>query len=122
MSAPTLVFVYGTLKRDGSNHHFLAKQKFLGAARTAPGFRLYDVGGFPGMVVKPDDRDGVIGEVWAVDAATLAQLDRLEGTAEGLYRRGPVPLLAPFAARDVEAYFYPHDIMGRREVGPVWRE
>jgi gamma-glutamylcyclotransferase (GGCT)/AIG2-like uncharacterized protein YtfP len=31
----TPLFVYGTLKRGGSNHHQLASQTFLGPARTA---------------------------------------------------------------------------------------
>ena len=31
----TTLFVYGTLKRGGSNHAHLAGQKFLGPARTA---------------------------------------------------------------------------------------
>lgn len=120
--AMTLVFVYGTLKRGCSNHDFMAGQEFLGEARTAPGFRLYDLGGHPGMVVRPDDTDGVAGEIWAIDADCLARLDQLEGVAEGWYRREPVPLLAPFANRGIEAFVYPHDVTGRREVGPVWRE
>ena len=76
MTPGRLIFVYGTLKRGGLNHHFLAGQKF----------------------------------------------DALEGLADGLYRRERVPLLPPFAERSVEAYLYPHDITGRREIGSVWRE
>jgi gamma-glutamylaminecyclotransferase len=122
MTAGRLIFVYGTLKRGGLNHHFLAGQRFAGEARTAPGFRLYDLGGYPGMVTQPDDTEGVIGEVWEVDSDALVQLDALEGLAEGLYRREPVPLLSPFADRGVEAYLYPHDTTGRRAIGSVWRE
>lgn len=111
--APTFVFVYGTLKRHGANHRFLTGQKFLGAARTAPGYRLFDLGDYPGMVARPDDRDGVAGEVWSVDAACLARLDKLEGLAAGLYRRAPVPLLPPFADYSVETYFYARSVEGR---------
>jgi len=121
MTPVRIIFVYGTLKRGGSNHHFLAGQKFIGEARTAAGFRLYDLGGHPGMVTQPDDTAGVVGEIWEVAADALVQLDALEGLAEGMYRREPVPLLPPFADRGIEAYFYPHDIAGRREVGSVWR-
>lgn len=117
-----LIFVYGTLKRGGLNHHFLSGQKFVGEANTVPGFRLYDLGGYPGMVTRPDDTEGITGEVWEVDADALVQLDALEGLAEGLYRRERVPLLPPFADRSVEAYLYPHAITGRREIGSVWRE
>ena len=42
--AMSLVFVYGTLKRGYSNHHFLAGQAFQGEARTAPGFALFSLG------------------------------------------------------------------------------
>lgn len=122
MTAGKLIFVYGTLKRGCCNHHFLAGQQFVGEARTAPGFRLYDLGGHPGLVGQPDDTAGVAGEVWAVDAGALVRLDALEGVAEGWYRREPVPLLPPFAGRGVEAYVHPHGISGRREVGSVWRE
>lgn len=122
MSAEKLIFVYGTLKRGGSNHHFLASQKFLGAAHTAPGFRLYALGGYPGMVAKPDDRDGVTGEVWSVGADALVRLDALEGLDEGLYRRELLPLLAPFADRAIEGYLYARPIAGHRELGSTWKE
>ena len=122
MTPGRLIFVYGTLKHGGLNHHFLAGQKFVGEAGTVPGFRLYDLGGYPGMVTQPDDTAGVTGEVWKVGADALVQLDALEGLADGLYRRERVPLLPPFAERSVEAYLYPHDITGRREIGSVWRE
>lgn len=117
-----LIFVYGTLKRGGSNHHYLAGQKFLGEARTVPGFRLYDLGGYPGMIRHADDREGVSGEVWSVDADALTYVDGLEGLAEGLYRREPVSLLPPFADRVIETYLYAQSVMGRREVGSIWKE
>jgi gamma-glutamylcyclotransferase (GGCT)/AIG2-like uncharacterized protein YtfP len=116
----SLVFVYGTLKRGGSNHHLMAGQQFLGEARTPPGFRLYELGGHPGMIVKPDDRAGVTGEVWSVDAACLAQLDILEGLAEGLYRRIPIKLLPPFADEAIETYLYAQSVERRTDIGSTW--
>ena len=120
MSREKLLFVYGTLKRGGSNHHFLNGQKFVADARTAPGFRLYALDGFPGLVAQPDDRAGVTGEVWSVTSAALVHLDALEGLDAGLYRREPIPLLAPFAAQRVEAYLYARSIAGRRALGATW--
>jgi gamma-glutamylaminecyclotransferase len=120
--AMSLVFVYGTLKRGGSNHHLMAGQKFLGEARTPPGFRLYDLGGHPGMILKPDDRAGVTGEVWSVNTACLAQLDILEGLAEGIYRRVTTKLLPPFADQSVETYLYAQSIEGRPDIGSIWSE
>lgn len=122
MSALRLVFVYGTLKRGCSNHHFLAEQRFVGEARTVPGFRLYNLGGYPGMVPHATDRDGVTGEIWEVDEACLRRLDALEGLAEGLYRREPIPLLPPHAGQGIEGYLYARTIAGRREIGASWRE
>lgn len=118
----TLLFVYGTLKRGCSNHAQMAGQKFVGEARTAPGYRLYDAGGYPGLVPDASDRDGVTGEVWSVDVAALQRLDAFEGVAEGLYRREPLPLLAPFADRRIDAYVFAQPVAGRRALGATWTE
>lgn len=117
-----LLFVYGTLKRGCSNHHFLTGQKFVGEAHTAPGFRLFELDGHPGLVPRSEDRDGVAGEVWSVDDAALVRLDGLEGLAEGMYRREIVPLRAPFADQNIEGYLYNRSIAGRRDLGGVWEE
>lgn len=118
----TLLFVYGTLKQGLSNHAYLAGQKLLGPARTQPGYRLFEVGGYPGMVPWPSDRVGVTGEVWEVDDQALAELDAFEGVPEGLYRRECVPLQAPFTDARVDAYIYPHSVAGRTEIGDSWKE
>jgi gamma-glutamylaminecyclotransferase len=116
----TLVFVYGTLKRGLSNHGFLAGQSLAGEAQTQPGFELYALDGFPGMVAAADGAGVVTGEVWSVDDACLAQLDELEGTAEGLYCREAVPLGPPFAGTRVEAYLYLKGVEGRPRLGSTW--
>ena len=120
--AATLLFVYGTLKRGCSNHAYLAGQDFVGAAATAPGFALYELDGYPGMVAEAAAAEGVSGEVWSVDDACLARLDELEGTGEGLYRRQDVPLGAPFAGTRVEAYLYLPGVEGRARLGKTWTE
>ncbi|MBI2498246.1 MAG: gamma-glutamylcyclotransferase [Opitutae bacterium] len=116
----TRVFVYGTLKRGGGNHSVLAGQQFLGEARTPPGFTLFSLGDYPGMVRAPDDKDGVTGELWSVDAACLRRLDELEGVAEGLYERVGVQLAPPFADRPAETYLYLRDLTGRKALGSDW--
>ena len=118
----TLLFVYGTLKSGGCNHGQMVGQTLVGPARTVPGFRLFDVGGYPGLVSIPTDREGVVGEVWRVSAEALERLDAFEGVAEGLYRRERVPLLAPFADQGVEAYFFASGVAGRRDLGSEWIE
>jgi gamma-glutamylcyclotransferase (GGCT)/AIG2-like uncharacterized protein YtfP len=120
--AKKLLFVYGTLKRGCGNHDRLAGLTFIGEARTRPGFVLYSLGDYPGLVAEPADRDGVTGEVWSVDVASLARLDAFEGVAEGLYRREHIPLLPPFADLPVETYFYARNSGGHRLIGSDWRE
>ncbi|MDB6115649.1 MAG: ytfP [Lacunisphaera sp.] len=116
----TLVFVYGTLKRGGSNHLFLAGQRFVGNVRTAPGFTLYSLGDYPGMVRAPGDTAGVAGELWAVDENCLPELDRLEGIDEGLYERIDV-LLAPNPfAGSAQTYLYARAPHGLQPLGDHW--
>jgi gamma-glutamylaminecyclotransferase len=116
----TTVFVYGTLKRGGSNHAFLQGQQFLGDARTQPGFTLYSLGDYPGMVHASGDTAGVTGELWEVDEACLAELDRLEGLDEGLYARVNV-LLAPGArAASAQTYLYLRPHHGLAPLGATW--
>jgi gamma-glutamylcyclotransferase (GGCT)/AIG2-like uncharacterized protein YtfP len=116
------VFVYGTLKRRGSNHAFLVDQTYLGEARTIAGYRLFNLGDYPGMVPFPSDTAGVTGEVWSVTPAALARLDALEGLAEGLYRREPIVLLSPFSDCRVETYLYARSVAGRPDLGSTWTD
>ena len=78
------VFVYGTLRRGGRNHHLLASSRFLTGARTEPAFELVEMGGYPAMV--PGGGTRVVGEVFEVNLPTLARLDLLEEVPE-FYRR-----------------------------------
>lgn len=127
-SHPHLVFVYGTLKRGGSNHHWMTGQRFLGDARLAPGHALYSLGDYPGLVAEPGATERVRGELWAVDEAGLAGLDELEGVADGLYARVGVELVEapehvakdPAALARVRTYLYLRDITGRPRLGESW--
>lgn len=77
--AASVVFVYGTLRRGEGNHDLLATAEFLGMARTAADFLLFDLGAYPAVVAQPAGQGiAIVGELYAVDEATLAQLDALE--------------------------------------------
>jgi gamma-glutamylcyclotransferase (GGCT)/AIG2-like uncharacterized protein YtfP len=115
-----LIFVYGTLKRGFINHYLMAGQEFAGTAKTSPGYALYDLEGYPGLVADAGAPEGVDGEVWCVDDECLAGLDVLEGTAEGLYSRHTVPVLTPFAESRIEAYIYQRSVEGRKRLGSAW--
>lgn len=116
----TTVFVYGTLKRGGGNHAFLARQRFLGEARTVPGFTLYSLGDYPGMVRAPGDTAGVTGELWVVDDTCLAELDQLEGLDEGLYERIDVLLAPNHLAGSAQTYLYSRPHHGLAPLGATW--
>lgn len=79
---PSLVFVYGSLKRNQPNHHWLAGATWLGEA-SLNGVPLFDLGPFPMAVAispVPEGCRPLQGELYQVDGASLHQLDRLEGT------------------------------------------
>ena len=116
----TTLFIYGTLKRGGSNHVFLSGQAFLGPARTAPGFTLYSLGDYPGMVRSPGDTAGVTGELWSVDDSCLAELDHLEGLDEGLYERVEVLLAPNLLAASAQTYLYLRPNHGLAPIGSEW--
>jgi len=80
-----LVFVYGSLKRSQANHHHLAGSRFLGAAQLH-GLALYDLGPFPMAIICDESSACLHGELYAVSAEQLAELDRFEG-APRLYER-----------------------------------
>jgi gamma-glutamylcyclotransferase (GGCT)/AIG2-like uncharacterized protein YtfP len=75
-----LLFVYGTLRLGGSNAmtRLHPGSKFIGNASLAG--RLYDMGGYPAIVIDGTART-VAGEIYEVDDATLASLDEFETEA-----------------------------------------
>ena len=74
------------------------------------------------MISDPTDREGVTGEIWKIDAATLVRLDAFEGVHEGLYLRERVPLVAPFVQIEVQTYLYARPVEGRPILGTTWVE
>jgi gamma-glutamylcyclotransferase (GGCT)/AIG2-like uncharacterized protein YtfP len=83
------VFVYGSLMRGEAHHERLAGARFLGAARTPPAYTLVSLGEYPALVA--GGGTCVEGELYAVDADTLAALDRFEEHPD-LYRRTAIAL------------------------------
>jgi gamma-glutamylaminecyclotransferase len=116
-----LIFVYGTLKRGEVNHFYLSGQRFVTDVRTRPCFRIYDLGGYPGLVAVESGGLSIQGEVWQVDAACLLRLDLLEDVAGGEYAREPVLLLPPHADWLVQGYRYLWPIPpGTADLGVSW--
>jgi gamma-glutamylaminecyclotransferase len=96
------------------NHRLLAvpgARLVMAKARTEPGYELRDLGAFPGMV--RGGAGAVIGEVYEVDEATLAALDRLEGHPR-FYTRSRIALRDLEAGAAVEAYLLrPEQVVGK---------
>ena len=80
----TLVFVYGRMRRGEADHRFLRGARHVMDIATAAAFELVDLGGLPGLI--EGGETAIQGEVYAVDAATLAMIDELEDHPESFRR------------------------------------
>ncbi len=78
--SPQLVFVYGTLRRSGSNHFRMAGAEFI-AAGTITG-RMYRIDWYPGLVLD-DAGDEIHGDIYSVTPELLSSLDVFEGLSAG---------------------------------------
>lgn len=79
--------VYGTLRRGQRNHYRLDNPGalYIGMG-VLKGYRMMNLGGCPG--VRPDPKGEVVAELFHVDDAVLASLDRLESHPD-VYTRTP---------------------------------
>ena len=86
----TPLFVYGTLRRGERNHHLLGNAQFAGAT-TVHGYRRFRGPLGPAVVTAPGQ--SVDGEIFIVDAPTLARIDAHEHAdrPDGKYRRVELP-------------------------------
>ena len=110
------MFVYGTLMRGQINHELLAGAEFVGEGVTCRAFGFYagpdrgadahELPQIPYAYEQPASGEAAVqvqGEVWAVDAATLAALDQLEGHPDW-YQRKSVRVL--ISEKDIETFMY----------------
>jgi gamma-glutamylcyclotransferase (GGCT)/AIG2-like uncharacterized protein YtfP len=94
MTAGELVFVYGTLRRGGSNAFRMDGAEFVGLGRVEG--KLHVISWYPGFV--PGEGLGwVVGEVFRVGPEQMRELDEFEGLSAGEiegseYRRVKVPV------------------------------
>lgn len=98
-----LLFVYGTLRRGLQNHEeYLRNARFMGKATTRDRYALV-VGELP-YVVKDRAVARIVGELYAVDAATLERVDGLEGHPDE-YRREEI-LVMTAQGQELRAWIY----------------
>lgn len=87
MSERVRLFVYGSLKRGFANHAVLRGAEFVSECRTAPYYRLFDLGAYPALA--EGGSRSISGELYLYPVAQFSMLDEFEGTQ---YRRGTVTL------------------------------
>jgi len=90
-----LVFTYGTLKKDFSNHHILERvqAKYLGEVHTVlkyPMFNLNDT--FPYLQDNPGIGEIIKGDLFYIDEIHEEYLDSFEGVPE-LYKSGIIEVI-----------------------------
>jgi len=78
MESNHLVFVYGTLRSDHSNHHLLKDANCYGVGNTVEKYSMYLISGYP-YVTSFESRYPIVGELYGIDASTLSILDKMEG-------------------------------------------
>ena len=118
------LFVYGTLMRGGKSPYarlLQARAIFTGTASVEG--RLYNLGGFPGLVHVPGCGRAVHGEVYRLGAGGLLDnLDAYEGCREsdpepGLFRRERIEArLANGSPLTVWTYLYTGETAGRPQI------
>ena len=119
-SQTSYLFVYGTLKRGFCRADWMCGQRFVGEARTAPMYRMFDCGSYPGLVESPGDGVSIEGEVWEVDGECLARLDEVEGVELNLYARQQIEMQTPFDQDAVETYIFQRSVVGMVDCGVAW--
>ena len=115
----TYIFVYGSLRFGFELNHFLRNSRFVGLA-FAEGFKMYDLGAYPGVV----RGEGIIyGEVYEIDDELLKKLDEVEdytGSPSDLYVREKIRVYFDPKRRyyldNVNIYVYNQDISGREVI------
>jgi len=113
------IFVYGTLKRNESNHGVMKSfgGTFLCEARTSHAlFDLIDLGYFPGLIA---GHAYVSGELFKIDEQSIPHFDGFEGVPV-LYKREEIEIDAEDGSIFVAiVYIYNEQITGQEKEGSV---
>jgi gamma-glutamylcyclotransferase (GGCT)/AIG2-like uncharacterized protein YtfP len=103
------LFVYGTLMRGEHHHDVMQGAEFVSEAESLPAYELVLIDYFPALLEGGSTR--VRGELYRVDAETLARLDLLEEVPH-YYVRARIALASGGSA---DSYLMPRE----RAVGAV---
>lgn len=74
------ILVYGSLRQGFQNNRIMQRvgAEFIEKTRL-PGYDLYGVGWYPGIRPNPDNKEGVVGELYTVPEQAFDDLDLYEG-------------------------------------------
>lgn len=112
-----MLFVYGTLKRGHCRSSLLSSQKFISNIKTESNYKIFNCGGFPGLV---SNQEGCVeGELWEVSEDYIEYLDHVEGSPY-LYKLEPVKVSSVVPVDNVFSYFWQKSIVGLDDCGPIW--
>ncbi len=115
------VFVYGTLRRGGSNdiNRLFPPPRFVGMGSVRG--TLYRIDWYPGLTLGGEKAVDVVGEVYEVTAPLEAVLDGIEqvdGTASSEYFKRELPVRVGDLALDCLVYeINPEHARGKQEIG-----
>lgn len=106
------IIVYGSLRRNQGNSHWMTNGQWLGD-HVISGFELYDLGHYPAVIPGVGT---VYCEVYRIDSSTLAELDALR-TKSGEYKRALIA--TPYGGAWM--YVYQRPVEGLRQLkGGDW--
>ncbi|HCT3368713.1 TPA: gamma-glutamylcyclotransferase [Proteus mirabilis] len=101
------IIVYGSLRRNQGNHHWMTYAQLLGEYKLA-GYKLYDLGFYPAVV----EGDGEIEcEVYRITPSILTELDELKKNDQD-YKRQLIS--TPYGSAWI--YLYQKPVDGVREI------
>jgi len=61
----TRLLVYGSLRRNQRAHRFLRDCTFVEEVRV-PGYDMFKLGWYPGVMPNPENKEGIVGEVFTI--------------------------------------------------------
>ena len=115
MSDSIFLFVYGSLRRNGSHNHLLDSATWLSQAHTKG--KLFVIDWYPGLIldIQEGSSQNVVGDVYQdVTPKLFAQLDRYEGDA---YDRKIIQVITfSGSILYVHAYIYNQDVTRKKTI------
>lgn len=97
----TTVFVYGTLRREGSNHWRMQAAEFQNTGKTTG--KLYHIDWYPGAKFDTLNTELIFGELYSLSIEHLMELDAFEGLE---YQRVRIEVETPQEKTSAWAWHY----------------